>query len=73
MMGHLLLRTMDRAQRIHMAMLCRGFDGHIRIIRSMEIGCKEIVFAISWSVLFVILRFYNMPKMLGVLVTGFFV
>ena len=72
MMGHLLLRTIDRAQRIHLAMLCRGFDGHIRIIRSMKIGCKEIVFTISWSLLFLMLRCYNMPKMLGALVTGFF-
>jgi len=27
LVGHLLLRTMDRAQRIHLAMCCRGFDG----------------------------------------------
>jgi len=72
MMGHLLLRTMDRAQRIHLAMLCRGFDGHIRIIRSMRIGCAEILFAIGWSMLFVILRCYNIPTKLGSLVTGFF-
>jgi cobalt/nickel transport system permease protein len=72
MMGHLLLRTLDRAQRIHLAMLCRGFDGHIRIIRSMKIGCMEVVFAVGWSVVFVILRCYNIPMKLGALVTGFF-
>ncbi len=33
MIGHLLLRTVDRAQRIHIAMRCRGFDGDIRAIR----------------------------------------
>jgi cobalt/nickel transport system permease protein len=27
MIGQLLLRTLDRAQRIHLAMRCRGFDG----------------------------------------------
>ena len=26
----LLLRTLDRGQRIHLAMRCRGFDGRIR-------------------------------------------
>jgi len=72
MMGHLLLRTLDRAQRIHLAMLCRGFDGRICIVRSMKIGYNEVVFAIGWSVLFVILRCYNIPKMLGALVIGFF-
>ena len=29
-LGQLLLRTYARAQRIYNAMLCRGFDGHVR-------------------------------------------
>jgi len=31
LLGHLLLRTLERAQRIHQAMLARGFDGHVPI------------------------------------------
>jgi cobalt/nickel transport system permease protein len=27
LLGHLLVRSIDRAQRIHLAMLARGFDG----------------------------------------------
>jgi len=69
MMGHLLLRTLDRAQRIHLAMLSRGFDGHIRILRSMKIGTNEMVFATGWFVLFLILRCHNIPKLLGDLIT----
>jgi cobalt/nickel transport system permease protein len=72
MMGHLLLRTMDRAQRIHLAMLCRGFDGRIRIIRPMKIGWAGAIFTLGWSSLFVILRCCNIPKTLGAIVTGFF-
>jgi cobalt/nickel transport system permease protein len=72
MMGHLLLRTMDRAQRIHLAMLCRGFDGRIRIIRSMKIGWTGAAFALGWSALFAIFRWYNLPETLGAIVTGFF-
>ena len=37
MAGHLLLRTMDRAQRIHLAMLCRGFDGNLRSFRPLKV------------------------------------
>jgi cobalt/nickel transport system permease protein len=70
--GHLLLRTLDRAQRIHLAMCCRGFDGRIRIIRSMEIGYKEAGYVVGWSALFILLRYYNIPMKLGTLVKGFF-
>ena len=70
--GHLLLRTLDRAQRIYLAMCCRGFDGHIRIIRLMKIGFKEIVFLSGWILVFVFFRLYNIPEKLGVLVTEVF-
>jgi cobalt/nickel transport system permease protein len=73
LLGHLLLRTLDRAQRIHLAMLSRGFDGRICIVRSMKIGHNEIAFAVGWFVLFVTMRYFNITEMLGTLVTGFFV
>ena len=72
LVGHLLLRTLDRAQRIHLAMCCRGFDGRIRIIRSMKISFKEVGYVIGWSVLFIFLRYYNIPMKLGTLVKGYF-
>ncbi len=70
--GHLLLRTLDRAERIYLAMCSRGFDGRIRMIRVMKIGSREIIFGIGWSVLFVLLRCYNIPVKLGALMTGRF-
>ena len=36
LIGQLLLRTVDRAQRIYHAMLCRGFNGEIRLVRSKQ-------------------------------------
>lgn len=71
MLGHLLLRTMDRAQRIHLAMLSRGFDGRVHVIRDMKIGYRELVFALGWMALFVQLRAYNLSEILGALVKGF--
>jgi len=70
LVGSLLFRTMDRAQRIHLAMLSRGFEGEIRIRRPMLIGARDIRFILGWSILFVILRFYNLPQHLGMLITG---
>jgi cobalt/nickel transport system permease protein len=70
LVGHLLLRTLDRAERIYLAMCSRGFDGRIRMIRAMKIGPGEIIFGFGWSALFVLLRCYNIPVKLGALIIG---
>ena len=71
MVGHLLLRTWDRAERIHMAMLARGFSGEFRTTRSQNrFGRKEVVFMCGWISLFILLRAYNAPRLLGSLFTG---
>jgi cobalt/nickel transport system permease protein len=68
--GHLLLRTLNRAERVYLAMRCRGFDGHIRIIRTMKIHLREVLFVAGWVFLFICFRFTNIPLRLGELVTG---
>jgi cobalt/nickel transport system permease protein len=65
MMGHLLLRTMDRAQRIHLAMLCRGFDGQIHHAASSKIRLSDLLFFAGWCSLFTLLRLYDLPAWLG--------
>ncbi len=72
LLGQLLLRTLDRAQRIHLAMLCRGFDGHIRVSRPMRFGYKEAFFILSWSFFFILARYYNLPVIFGSMIEGFF-
>lgn len=68
--GQLLLRTLERAERVYLAMLSRGFDGKVRMIRAMKRGRKEMVFAVGWSFVFIVLRFSNLPVQVGMLVTG---
>jgi cobalt/nickel transport system permease protein len=72
LIGQLLLRTVDRAQRIHLAMLCRGFDGDIRLLRRSHIGRPEVIFTLGWSAAFIALRFFNLPHLLGTLLTELF-
>jgi len=72
LIGHLLLRTLDRAERVYRAMCCRGFNGDIRILRSLRISLKDIVFVIIWVVLFISFRFWDAPLKLGELVMGIF-
>jgi cobalt/nickel transport system permease protein len=65
MVGQWLLRTLDRAQRVHLAMLCRGFDGEIRLNRSLRLGLKEILFVAGWSAFFIAARLYDIPQWIG--------
>jgi cobalt/nickel transport system permease protein len=65
LLGHLLLRTLDRAQRIYSAMWCRGFDGTIRTTKQLSFGRAEYLFMLLWISLFVIMRFKNLPLFLG--------
>jgi len=68
MTGHLLLRTWQRAERIHMAMLARGFTGEFHACRQSRIGGPEIRFVLIWSTLFIFLRLQNASQLLGSLI-----
>ncbi len=70
MIGQLLLRTLARAQRIHLAMRSRGFDGRIRLLRPLKLHLRDALFFLGWSGLFLLLRWYNLPQHLGRLLTG---
>jgi len=70
LVGQLLLRTLDRAQRIHLAMLCRGFDGTIRIQRSLAVTTKDCFFLTGCCIILVLLRYFDLPLLLGKLLTG---
>ena len=69
MIGHLLLRTWQRADRIHMAMLARGFTGEFHARQKSRFGLVELGYIIGWIALFILLRLYNIPLLLGRLIT----
>lgn len=67
--GHLLLRTLDRAQRVHRAMLSRGFDGEVRVLRPLRISLPDVIFTLGWLAAFAVMRSYNLPQLLGAMLT----
>lgn len=71
MLGSLLLRTYARAERIYQAMLARGFDGTIRVMRGLRFAPRDAVFVLGWSSAFVLMRVYNVPVLVGDLVWRF--
>lgn len=63
--GQLLVRTLERAQRIHLAMVCRGFDGEIRLIRRNRFGRSEMIFTACWIVYFLLVTCFDPVDTIG--------
>jgi cobalt/nickel transport system permease protein len=68
--GHLLLRAFDRAERIHRAMLARGFDGEVRAMRALDWKAADTRFAAGWCAFFALARAVDLPQLLGRALTG---
>ncbi|HEX7579424.1 MAG TPA: cobalt ECF transporter T component CbiQ [Thermoanaerobaculia bacterium] len=64
-LGTLLVRTWGRAERIHLAMLSRGFDGSFRFDRPLRFGLASALFTAGWLVLFALFRSVDVPLALG--------
>lgn len=69
--GGLLIRTVERSERVYRAMCCRGFDGTVRGLKKTGFGIKDLYFVLGWTAIFMIFRFYNLPLRLGELIMGF--
>ncbi|MCM8611254.1 cobalt ECF transporter T component CbiQ [Accumulibacter sp.] len=65
LLAQLLLRTLDRAQRIYLAMQCRGFDGEVRLLRRLRIGASDVLFLTGWTAILLALRFLAPAPTLG--------
>lgn len=70
LIGHLLLRTWQRAERVHIAMLSRGFDGRFHSGRQTSFGMRELIFVAGWATFLIALRVMNITQTIGSLVTG---
>lgn len=68
--GHLLLRSWGRAERVHMAMLARGGSAAVPFFRDWRCRHSDLLFLVGWTLLFIALRCYHVPRLLGHLVTG---
>lgn len=71
--GALLLRTWGRAERIHSALLARGYNGEFHREQSSGFGRMEIRYCTSWASIFIIFRLTDIPSLLGGIITGLFV
>jgi cobalt/nickel transport system permease protein len=70
LIGLLLLRTYDRASRLYQAMKLRGFENQFFGGCLGKLQKKDIMYILGWTSFFIIVRFINIPMLLGVFVTG---
>lgn len=69
--GNLLLRTLDRAARVHQAMLCRGFTGRMPDFSPPTAwGAAETRFCLLWGLFLLAVRILDLPRLLGALAGG---
>lgn len=65
LLGHLLLRALERAQRIHLAMISRGFDGELRSIQAQSWRFTDTMFLAGCAACFLVARQINLPRAIG--------
>lgn len=70
LIGQLILRTFERAQRVYQAMCLRGFTGEYNTGGHERITVRDIAYLIGWSLFFTLARIYNIPMLIGSLLTG---
>jgi len=61
----LLLRTLEKAERIYQAMLSRGFRGEIRVFKRHNLRIHDILFAVCSITAFYIFRNFNVVGLIG--------
>lgn len=65
LVGHLLLRSLDRAQRVYQAMVARGYGGEIRRLDAGRLGGADFAFMAGWLLYFAVARRWNLAEWLG--------
>ena len=70
LVGQLLIRSFDQAQRIYDAMTMRGFVGEYHTGKEKRLHLKDYCYSIGWIVFFVVARGINIPLLVGNIVTG---
>lgn len=68
--GNLLLRSWERAERVHAALLARGFRGALPARTHASSGFASWAFVLGWSCFFLACRVFPLPRLLGALVAG---
>lgn len=70
MLGSLLLRALDRADRVYGAMKLRGFTGDEIYCSKIPMDKTSMIYLVIWIMFFAAARAFNLPQLLGNLMMG---
>ena len=70
LIGQLLIRTLDRAERVYRAMCLRGFNGEYNTGVNARISLKDYLYFTIWLLFFIVASYYNIPVLIGTFLTG---
>ncbi|WP_097026915.1 cobalt ECF transporter T component CbiQ [Clostridium peptidivorans] len=70
LLGQILLRAFDRANRVYDAMILRGFNGEYFFSADSRLSIGSIAYLFLWVTFFLIARFFNIPEVLGKIIMG---
>jgi cobalt/nickel transport system permease protein len=70
LIGQWIIRAMNRAQRVYLAMLSRGFNGNLPMTHPLHFRVGDALFMIAWMGFFILARWINWPQALGRTIMG---
>jgi cobalt/nickel transport system permease protein len=70
LVGQILIRSFARAERVHAAMILRGFNGEYKTGFTKKLLRKDWIYIACWITFFIICRYYNLPELLGTIAIG---
>lgn len=70
LVGHLLLRSLDRAERAYQAMCCRGFRGQVPVGATLRFRVRDAAFLAAWCGVLILLRWHQPIEFLGSQILG---
>jgi energy-coupling factor transporter transmembrane protein EcfT len=59
LLGQLLIRTINRCETIHQAMLGRGFAGSLPVLGQKGVDVSDVLYLLFFCGLFSAIRFYG--------------
>jgi len=70
LVGHLLLRSIDRAERVYRSMIARGFEGEVHLLNPSKLRWTDALFVCGSLAFFLIARRWDLAEEMGIFLTG---
>ncbi len=70
LLGQLLLRSFDKAERIYNAMILRGFNGEYVSYVNEKLKITDFIYILSWIVFLLTVKYINLPLLIRRMIVG---